>query len=277
MSASPSPADMPTTNTPSGSQQTLLPGLPEVPLDQQVKAEVREMVEYYERNRPRSLQKYLGPSEIGHPCHRKLAHMICEANDIAHVTHTNVFTDVMPTFRGSAAHARMERVLAAWNEKVGYERYISERRLEVWPGLSGSCDCYDTERKLVMDWKFLGRTSFDKYRRNGFPVTYRNQVQLYGQGYVNAGYEVDKVAIYAFPIAGTMAGANVAIYDFDPTVWKRVQDQWANTLVLIDVLDIENHPERLDSFTTTPENCDFCPWHAPAPGRPGCPGPRPPQ
>ena len=277
MTGAPSPADMPPNSTTHATGQApLLPPIPEPPLTEQVKEEIREMVEHYERNRPRSLQKALGPSEIGHPCHRKLAYSIAEANDIARVPHTNVFGDVMPTFQGSAAHERMEKVLAEWNEKLGRERYISERRLEVWPGLTGSCDCYDKDRKLVLDWKFLGRGSFDKYRRAGFSLTYRRQVQLYGQGYVNAGYEVDAVGIMAFPRAGTLAGAFTRIWDFEPRVWQYVQQQWAETLALIDILDVEHHPERLESFATTPENCQFCPWFAPAAGRPGCPGDRQP-
>lgn len=260
----------------------LIPGLTEarmdaLPLDQRIKAEIRAAVEHYERNRPRALQKALGPSEIGHPCQRKLALMIAEANDIAHLPKTNTYRDVMPTFMGSAGHTRMEDVLAEWNRELGWERYLSERRVEVWPGgpvpgtgLAGSSDCYDVELKAVIDWKFLGKSSSDKYRVRGYPLTYRNQVQLYGRGYERLGYDVQTVAIYGFPRSSVLAGANVWTADYDPTVWQKVQDQWASTLALIDVMKVAEHPQRLAAFTTSPESCEFCPWSAAAVGKPGC-------
>src|SRR5690606_38235881 len=129
-------------------------------------AELRRIVVGHASRAPRSVQKHLGPSEIGHVCHRQVA------GELAGVPATNHVTDPWASIMGTAGHAWMEACLNAYNERVGRVRFLTEFKVRPTMGFEGNPgtgDGYDADERAVIDHKFLGRTSMDKLRRSGPP------------------------------------------------------------------------------------------------------------
>lgn len=146
------------------------------------KDELVAMLAHHSANQPRSQQRRLGPSEVGHPCTRKLAYGLTLAprcNDHA--------GDPLPSMVGTGAHAQMEDVLAGYNEWHG-QRFLIENRVEPTPGFTGTMDAYDLRDHAVIDWKFPGTTKMSTVRRDQHPgILYEVQAHLYGLGALRAG------------------------------------------------------------------------------------------
>src|SRR5690606_18684287 len=115
-------------------------------------------------NHPRSQQKTLGPSEVGHPCVRRLATSMLQFERI------NPEGDPLPAWLGTAGHAKFEQAVIADNERIIDEymqhvgrhntirgdaprctfrdgepvgRWYTERRVTIRGDLAGTCDLYD--------------------------------------------------------------------------------------------------------------------------------------
>lgn len=260
---------------------TLLPGMQEqfnITPEDELREQVAGIIDWHARNSPRSLQTALGPSEIGHPCSRKIGYHIIDAPKI------NPGFDVLPSEIGTAYHERMANHLLAENIRLGRERYLVETRVTVWEAgeggignLTGSADCYDTDVQRVIDWKILGNSSMKKTSTNGPIVSYKKQLQMYGKGFEREGYPVKDVALVAIPRAGTTAGIRAYIDPYDPGEADRVHERWINILVLVDILGVERNPEGMYAIEAVGENCEFCPWFTRRPDASGlqCSGPGP--
>jgi hypothetical protein len=136
-------------------------------------------------NSARSLQKAIGPSEIGHACPRNVAYKV------AGVTENPSYLDPMPSILGVAFHAWMEQQLPA-------DEWIPEQRVHVTDTLSGHSDAYHIPTRTVVDWKLLGRTQHQEWLGGYTKEQYELQADCYGLGFVNAGYPVDRVAVAVF-------------------------------------------------------------------------------
>lgn len=219
-----------------------------------VRDELVDIIGWHHRNHPRNLQVELGPSEIGHPCSRKLALSIIDA------PHCNPGFDWLPSEIGIGYHARLQQHFDAENERIGWKRWLTETTVWPWPGLHGNADLFDVQYGRVLDWKILGDSSYKKMQLHGPKVSYDRQRQLYGRGFEVAGYEVRQVGIVAIPKAGTSWGTRVYLADYDPQVTQDVWDRWNNLLVLVDILQPAKNPEAINSFEAVGEDCHFCPW-----------------
>lgn len=132
---------------------------------------------------PRSLQTAIGPSEIGDPCERKLSYKVLdwpvapgEQDPIAPVI-------------GTGFHAWMEEQFTARNTAGRYkiEEKVTVRDSPVEAArVRGSSDLYDRTTRTNYDWKLVGVSSLDKYRRGGPGEQYRIQAHLYGLGQENS-------------------------------------------------------------------------------------------
>lgn len=154
---------------------------------------------------PRSLQKTLGPSEMGCPrCiarhflgHQKMEHTVARTPDAV---------PWLPWI-GTAMHTQLETVFTLENERLVAAglppRWELEKRVPVGiidgKFLSGSTDAWDDYTGTVIDWKLVGKTTLDAARRKGAPDTYRTQAHIYGRGRSLLGYTVREVAIYFLP------------------------------------------------------------------------------
>ena len=226
-------------------------------------------------NHPRSLQRAIGPSEIGAPCARQIAAKVVGAPAV------NPGSDPLPAWLGTAGHAKLEEAFAADNARIlatptGLDsrvvtdpvtgedagRWITERRVEVAPGLAGTCDAYDRWTGTVIDHKFVGASSATTYRKQGPPEHYRVQAHLYGLGYRNAGYPVNRVAIWFIPRASTLAKAWVWSEPFDADVALKAVERLDHITTAVEGLSARENHAALALIPSAPGNCRFCPFSA---------------
>ena len=210
---------------------------------------------------PRNLQRALGPSEVGHPCMRKLAFGLTE------VPRCNPDYDPLPSIIGTASHTWMESAAQHANEALGRVRWLTETRVHITDDLSGTADLFDCDNGVVIDYKFPGKTRFDRYRRDPGPV-FTAQVQLYGRGFANAGHDVRQVAIALLPRGGSLSSLHLWKADYDPAVADAVLARRSAVLAMLNDFDTDANPDRFGWFPATGYDCQYCPWWSPNPQGP---------
>ncbi|OHU71360.1 hypothetical protein BKG86_17045 [Mycobacteroides chelonae] len=240
------------------------------------------------KQHPRSQQKAIGPSEVGHPCSRKLATTLLQFPRI------NPEFDPLPAWMGTAGHAKWEESVdydnaqiiserAAWEAENGNQpggprctilgdltgdgdplavgRWLSERHVQVRTDLSGTCDLFDTWTGTVIDLKFPGVDRMRKYKKEGPSPEYRIQAHAYGRGYRNEGFEVNRVGIWFVPRGGMLASSFVWSEPYDDEVVDEMLAKLDNIAIVLDELQVEQHPERLAHIPKVAHDCVFCPFH----------------
>jgi hypothetical protein len=225
--------------------------------------EIISSINFATSNASRSLQKAIGPSEVGTPCMRKLAYRMNEVEAV------NTSDKWLATI-GTAVHSWLADAYEAKNVALGRRRYIIEERVAVTGELGGSVDIYDADLELVMDWKIVGETSLKKYKKSGPGEQYRSQVHLYGKGFVNAGYKVSHVAIAFLPRGGSLRGLHLWSESFDVSIADAA-------LTRLDAVRSVVNTVGLDAMRLLPgveSFCNFCDFYLPASTefRVGCPG-----
>lgn len=158
---------------------------------------------------PRSLQVELGPSELGHPCARRIGYGLLEFDE-------NPGEPNWKATVGTAVHAYLEDVFTADNVRQAVRAANVTRWLledTVSPGelggqpVPGHCDLYDRVTATVVDWKCVGPTQLKKYRSKGPGDQYRRQAHLYGRGWQRRGQDLRRVAVMFLPRDGELRDA----------------------------------------------------------------------
>ena len=98
---------------------------------------------------PRTLQRHLGPSELGVECDRQVV------GKMAGHPHTNHVSDPWPSIVGTAVHAWLADNFLIDNQAKGVLRWITETRVTPHPDHPGTGDLYDAVEQSVGDWKGL--------------------------------------------------------------------------------------------------------------------------
>lgn len=236
--------------------------------------ELREVVRWHGDNTPRNLQVHLGPSEIGVACDRQVV------GKLVGFPKTNHVVDPWPSIVGTAIHTWMDTTFQAENKRIGWERWLPERKVTPHPSHAGTSDLYDAQNFTVVDHKNLGESSMAKLRRpEGPPIHYQFQLKLYARGYRNLGLRVDRIAIVGWPrTSSSLDGAYVWEHLLTPAddqqleqLFQRMEwrNQWAGA--------INNGLARLSDVPAMPDSevCYHCPFYRPQSARdggPGCPG-----
>jgi hypothetical protein len=182
-----------------------------------VKAELLDLIKHAIHNHPRSLQKRIGPSELGHDCARRIGYKL-----IGHPE--NEFPDDVPWLPtiGTAVHGWLEEQFTQANAGQDDARWLTEMRVSVGDilgvDITGSCDLYDRVTATVVDWKIIGPSTMKKYRSKGPGDQYRNQIHLYGRGITRRGLPVDTVAIAFLPRNGELRDAYIWHEPYDEQV-----------------------------------------------------------
>jgi hypothetical protein len=158
------------------------------------------------RNNPRSLQREIGPSELGHPCTRWLGYKLAEAPKV------NDAVSWRATI-GVATHEWLARVFTDANDLLpdgDPVRWLAENRVHVGEiagpdgyDVHGSCDVYD----LCCAWKIVAQTTLDNARRHGPEHKYKVQGHAYGRGWRRRGLPVANVAVAFLPASGELEDA----------------------------------------------------------------------
>lgn len=175
--------------------------------------------------------------------------------------------DPLPSIIGTASHTWMQSAAELDNERLGRTRWLIEHRVHVAPGLSGSCDLFDTDNGIVVDHKFPGPDRFAKHKKKMDP-TYRAQAHLYGLGFENAGYQVNTVAIALFPRSGSLRSMWMWKEPYDRQFAQSVLHRRDQTIALLDDFQVQEHPERYAWFPSEPHDCVYCPFFSNRPTNP---------
>lgn len=232
-----------------------------------------------DKNAGRSQQKAIGPSEVGEPCERQLSYKMLDWPE------TNTNRDPIAAIIGTGFHMWMAEKFEARQTVMadGTPRYRIEERVTVRDSpidtarLAGSADLYDRLSAVNNDWKLVGKSSHDKYRRQGPGEKYRIQAHLYGLGQANAGHPPARVAV-------TFIGRH---HELMVHVWSEPYDERIAVAALARLdrirtqamqLEPDQHPENWAAIPTPDKpNCRFCPWLKPGSTdlATGCPGAQP--
>ncbi|PXY33703.1 hypothetical protein BAY59_10885 [Prauserella coralliicola] len=235
---------------------------------------MRRVVTDHAARAPRSLQLYLGPSELGVECDRQVA------GKMAGVPKTNHVMDPWPSIVGTAVHAWLADAFTAHNARTGVLRWITEQRVTPHDNHPGTGDLYDAVEQTVGDHKVLGESTLAKVRAaSGPPRKYQVQLLLYALGFRRLGLPVRRVALIAYPRTSSSLDG---LY-----VWERPYTPADDELIAVVFQQTAHRQElakaihagqlRLEDVPPTPssDECFFCPFYRPESSRdagPGCPG-----
>lgn len=224
-----------------------------------VARELLHTIEDSIRRQPRTLQKMIGPSEIGQACSRRLGYKLLGVPE----------NERQPAWKptvGTAMHSHLEGVFDAYNLKHaedlgGQERYLIETKVTVGSingqPVTGTADLYDRVSCTNWDWKLVGPTQLKKYRAQGPGPQYRAQAHLYGQGWWNAGLVCTHVGVVFLPRNGELADTHVWVEPFDPQVAAQAMRRVEGIAIAAQALG----PQVLESLDTVDDWCSFCPFY----------------
>ncbi len=240
--------------------------------------EMRVALAAYEARRPRTMQRTLGPSELGTPCDRQIA------LKLAGVPRRERGLPWAPMC-GTAVHSLMEEVLRAENERLGRERWTIEQRVHLDDELSGHGDAFDNDTATVVDWKYTGVTARRKAARRScdnadrVSVEYRVQAHLYGWGHERAGRPVRFVRLVLLARSHDYDESVEWTERYRPDIAAQAMARFYAVRDRVTNLDGAAHPDRLAAVEAAPgEACKWCPFRRPTPpgGKPvdetGCEG-----
>lgn len=244
------------------------------PGDHPFQREIIKFVRAYDASRPRSMQKHLGPSEIGSPCTRQLA------MKLAGVEPVNETADPWFPIIGTAVHAWLATALDWYQYTVlgctpDNPRFIIEQRVhadsEGGYSTSGSTDVYDTLHNRVVDWKIVGTTTMRKVMKGETPAEkagpqYTVQGMTYGKGWEQRGFKPQSVLICFLPRSNFLHKMQLVEIPYDRSIADAAQMRVAAIDRLRQLIPLEQIPAG---------DCTiWCPFYRPSYplGPTSCPG-----
>jgi len=231
-----------------------------------LRSEILTTIKAHAAGSARSMQKRIGPSQVGTPCHRRLAF------EMSDLPGTRDLNDPWPSILGTAAHAWLADCFAAANPVYPNPPiWLLESRVDVGFGLRGSSDVFHVPTGCVVDWKVLGSTTYDKYTQctkespTGSPSEeYRVQAHCYGMGFARAGYTVNRVAIAFFGRAKPLSALHIWSEPWRPEVALRALDRMTK---VEEYLGRGHHPNTLAAVPGG--SCFFCSFRSANGGKDG--------
>lgn len=208
---------------------------------------------------PRSLQKRIGPSEIGHPCTRRIAYKV------AGVAEVNSEAGWRPTV-GTAVHEWLAYTFTTANKGLPL-RWLVEISVEVGDvdgvTISGHVDIYDRITATCNDWKIVSPSSLKNYRAKGPGIQYRVQGHLYAHGLVARGLPVDTVAITFLPNSGELSEAVFWSEPYDESIALAAMER-LRTIAGLTKAGGAAAAALLPTDGAEPSWCRYCPFYMPA-------------
>lgn len=129
-------------------------------------------IEQQDMARPRSLQREVGPSDLGDPCDHCLAAKLAGWQKRPEV-------GWLP-YIGRAVHAELAQAFTD-TEVWATEQHVAIGRLAgAW--VKGTADLIHWPTRTVIDFKVVGKTTLEAARKGRVSEQYRNQVHLYAMG-----------------------------------------------------------------------------------------------
>lgn len=219
--------------------------------------DLTDALRVFDNGKERSMQKAIGPSEIGVPCDRRLGYALRNA------TKQPGELGWAPIM-GTAIHAAIGGALTVANNELGRTRWLIEQRVQPDLEVFGSCDCYDCDTDTVIDWKLVGQSTIDKVRRHGPGDQYEKQAHIYGRGWQRAGRNPRFVRIVFLPRSSHRISDGFEwTAPYSREIAEAALVRLHTVAAELDALDVDNHPERWAEVAATPTSdaCWFCPYH----------------
>lgn len=253
---------------------------------------IRGVLMDFEASRPRTMQKALGPSELGTPCQAQIARKLMGSPRVP------VTEPTWAPWQGTCIHAGMEDVLAFHNAQLGYQRWLPEDRLTVDDGdptygidpIAGSGDAFDLDTCTVVDWKYVGKTALEKLDRGlrmGKPPweqvspEYRVQAHLYGYGHARKGRTVKWVRLVLLARDYQYDKSREWTEAYNPDIAMMAIHRYYQTHDLVAELGVAKNPEAITQVPTAASRdaCKWCPFYRPGQSTSwaGCQGDRSPE
>lgn len=240
-----------------------------VPVPPSTLTELRGILVDFDANSARSKQAAIGPSEIAIPCDRRLAYRSCS------IPERHDGRVKWAPLLGTAIHATIAEALQTENERLGRERWLVEQRVHPDDHISGSCDAYDTDHDTVIDWKLVGPTRLEHYRRHGPGAQYEGQIQIYGRGWQRAGRTPKHVRIAFLPRSTDFDEAYEWTAPYSRVAADGALDRMYRLIELTRTLGVDADPSMWAAIPASPDRmCRWCPYYrrgGPADAT-GCPG-----
>ena len=203
---------------------------------------------------PRSQQVYIGPSEIGQECVRKLAYKLLDWDKANEGGGGNWAAQV-----GTAIHSHLETIFSKYPE-----RFEVESKVKIRANLAGTVDLWDKETGTVLDWKTTSPASVKVKRSEGASVQQIIQVQLYGYGKAQEGADVKRVGLVFLPTGGQISDMHVELFDYNEQVALDALTRLDSVYTLLSTIDVETNPEMWALLPATPSRlCNYCPYFRP--------------
>lgn len=213
----------------------------------------------------RSRQTRIGPSEFGDPCAKCLARKLAESSKIegdnwkaqigtfGHAGLEQHYLDTFPWMydvswlENEDAPGGWERIIEVKPDLVATDEqplYHLERRVKVGEYgsrnprvLDGSCDMFEQGATygIVRDWKFQGESSLKKSGSGKIGQTYHTQMNGYGKGYEDLGFNVTHVQLFALPRDDEIDAAKPVLMRYDR---QMAVDALERLTALVDAADV---------------------------------------
>jgi hypothetical protein len=218
------------------------------------------------RYAPRNRQTAIGPSEVGHPCNRRLAYRAVETKRLW------ADSDPWASIVGVAVHAWLASAFAAENLMLDEPRWLVEQRVHATPGLPGSCDLYDLHTDTVIDHKVVGTATMASAKAKGPSTQYRVQANLYGLGWERLGRQPKEVAIAYWPRTGFLSGLYLHREPYDRELAAAALQRYANVSAAALACKVDEDPMNARLIPSEPsDECRYCPYKSSTPDDGGCP------
>ncbi|MCI1962863.1 MAG: hypothetical protein LKJ18_02020 [Ancrocorticia sp.] len=235
---------------------------------------IRALIEDSIVTAPRSLQKSIGPSEIGNPCDH------CLAARLAGWVKNEHGVAWLP-FIGTCVHEHFERFFARLSE-AGTLDSLQEARVTVGQiggrDVTGSTDLYLPDEGgnpvmtgMTVDWKIVGKSKLDLVKAHQHPgKQYEVQAHLYAKGWNDAGHPTSHVCVYFMPRNATSLDQGyVWIAKYDPGIAQAALDranQINDTLTALEAFSVQARDEWIRGLPRDPD-CWDCSKYSDYPAR----------
>ena len=212
-----------------------------------------DIIRWTDNRSARSMQKTIGPSEIGDSCLRKIAYRLAGTPEV------NDWMDPLPAIVGTAIHAWMESAVSQFQRVHHMDRWQTELTVHPDPNVVGHADLYDRELQAVVDYKTVSPTKLKEWKSKGPSELHKDQVNLYARGIVNAGLPVRYVCLVAIPRSGWLSDIRVYLERFEPERAQRALDRMYG---LADTLIAQGDQLDFEAVEASPgRGCSYCPWY----------------
>jgi len=221
---------------------------------QQLAVELGGIISEASKWSPRSQQVYIGPSEVGQECVRRLAYKLLDWDKANESGGGSWAANV-----GTAIHSFLEGIFSTMPD-----RYEVEQKVKIRANLSGTIDLFDIEKGYVLDWKTTSPAGVKAKRSEGANAQQITQVQLYGYGKAQQGVQVNKVGLVFLPTGGSIEDMHIELFDYDEQAALDALARLDSVYSLLSTIDVETTPAMWPLIPATPSRmCMYCPYYRP--------------